>query len=148
MKDKIKTLVDKVLKKPIKSALTLGLAGLVTLTALKDNVHFGSVHLYNPQGNHYVWGLIPDAVIIGKETKGDIYTIGILITNRVHSDKHEGNLNAYGLLSGNFLKNGTIFTGDINTYGIGVRTIDGFRLGKNAHLGLKDYIVKGDEGEQ
>ena len=47
-----------------------GLAGLIALTSIKDNVHFGSVALNNPQENHYVWGILPETEIGGGKFKG------------------------------------------------------------------------------
>jgi len=50
---------------------------LVTITAIKDNVQFGSITLMNPQKNQYTWGIIPTINIEGK-SKGNIYTFGLL----------------------------------------------------------------------
>ena len=151
IKNKIKDLANKVLERPIKSAITLGLAGLVAVTALKDNVHFGSVNIYNVQGNHYVWGIFPETKIRGKEAKGNIYTFGLIAGRNVVSDStnYEGNLNFYSLIfGGNKLGNNVLITGDINSFGIIAENIDGGTLGKNSHLGLKNYKHKVKQEKQ
>src|SRR3989344_5446996 len=98
--DRIKRYVK---EKPIRKVLGLGLAGLVTLTALKDNVNFavGSLNLHNPQKNQYTWGLVPSVNIEGENAKANIYTWGIFPINTIRNNsKLDGNMNAYGLIIG------------------------------------------------
>jgi len=71
--EKLKGLFKKIYKHKIKTCLIVGMMGLAALTISKDNVHFGSVTLHNPQGNHYVWGLIPVTRIAGN-AKGNFRT--------------------------------------------------------------------------
>jgi len=113
-------LVRFVKDKPVRKLVGLGLAGLVAVTALKDNVHFGSVVLHNPQENHYVWGLVPFVNIEGTETRGDIYNFGIVSKNELRQkSEHDGDLGAYGLVGGvNEVGEGSRVTGNLGTYGL------------------------------
>jgi len=152
-------------EKPIKSMSVLGLAGLIAVTSLKDNVHFGSVDLYNPQENNYTWGIFPTTHIHGDSSKGNIYTVGIItgINKLENGIKHKGDVSGYGLIAAqifgdssaiegdasaygliaaeNWFENGCKITGDINSKAILTFNIDGPFLGNNSHLGLENYVV-------
>ncbi len=121
LKDKIKTLGNWIKENPKKSILGIGLAGLIATTALKDNVHFGSVTLNNPQENHYVWGILPTTKIQGVNSKGNIYTLGLVGGGNPLGDNSQitGDMNAYGLFVGkNELGDNSQITGNMNAYGL------------------------------
>ncbi|MEK6823933.1 MAG: hypothetical protein AABY06_02755 [Nanoarchaeota archaeon] len=171
LKDKIKNTLNWIKENPKKSILGIGLTALVATTALKDNVHFGSVQLDNPQKNQYAWGLFPTTTLAGENAKGNIYTFGLVVgENHIgENSKITGNMNAYGLMAGannlnensqitgnmnayglligrNVLGNNSQITGDISNKGIFVKnTIAGFTLGSNDVKGLENYIMKGKE---
>ena len=103
-KDKIKGFAKKLAEKPVRNITALGLAGLITLTAVKDNVHFGSVTLHNPQENHYVWGLAPTTTIKegSKNTNGNFYSAGIIYgKNKTENNVEVNDMKAYGLFGEN-----------------------------------------------
>lgn len=109
IKEKIKGIGAKILEYPKTSALALGLAGLITITAVKDNVHFGSTTLHNPQENHYTYGLMPTTIISEIKTgennesiKGKFYTFGLFGGhNKIKKGvKTDAKLFAYGLIGG------------------------------------------------
>src|SRR3989344_3885183 len=122
-KDKIKGFAKKLAEKPVRNITALGLAGLITLTAVKDNVHFGSVTLHNPQENHYVWGLAPTTTIKegSKNTNGNFYSAGIIYgKNKTENNVEVNDMKAYGLFSGennvevNNMKAYGLFSGENN----------------------------------
>ena len=100
-KEKLKGLAKKILERPIRNIVALGLAGLITITAAKDNVHFGSTTLHNPKENQYIWGIFPMTEIKG-DAKGNIYTFGLIYgANAVDKNRNvEGSIWANGLLVG------------------------------------------------
>ena len=79
--NKIKNIGNWIKENPKKMIAGAGLAGLIAITSIKDNVHFGSVALNNPQENHYVWGIIPTTTLAGENSRGNIYTFGLLLRN-------------------------------------------------------------------
>ena len=85
-----------------KTAVTLALGTvLTTTTILKDNVHFGSVILNNPQKNQYVWGLLPSVKLRGK-TDINLYSFGLFgAVNTVKDNSQVNNMMAYGLIVSN-----------------------------------------------
>ena len=117
---------DFLIERPIRNLTSLGLAGLVAVTALKDNVHFGSLTLYNPKESHYVWGALPFVGIEGQDTCGDIYNLGIVSLTEVRSvSNHKGNLNSYGLIGGLRVGDGCKIKGNISSYE-GLVSVNGF----------------------
>jgi len=132
IKQKLKNLVSIVSRHKLASAVVVGLAGLVAVTSLKDNVHFGAVRLHNPQGNHYAWGILPTIGIEGEKdenVKGDFYSIGLIggANNVEPNSTIIGNIGAYGLIGGanNFGLNSKI-TGNMGAYGllVGVNNVE------------------------
>lgn len=146
IKEKIKGLAKKLAEKPVRNIAALGFAGLVTITAVKDNVHFGSVTLHNPQENHYVWGLMPTITIKkgSKNTKGNLYNAGIIYgKNKIEDNAEINNMKAYGLGGGaNDVGDNTEIKGDIITKGIFARNPFSFGFGSNDVIGLKNYVHK------
>lgn len=167
LKDKLKKTLNWIKENPTKSVLGIGLSALVATTSLKDNVHFGSVTLNNPQENQYVWGIWSETTIIGRNAKGNIHTIGLILgqNNFENNSKITGNMNAYGFIGGNrvfgeitgnmnaygliaggnLLRENSKITGNISNKGILVRNnVAGFSLGSNDVKGLENYVVKGE----
>ena len=166
--NKIKNIGNWIKENPKKMIAGAGLAGLIALTSIKDNVHFGSVELNNPQENQYVWGLFPETEINGENSRGNIYTFGLFagrnelrnnsqITGNMNvyglfaglnelrnNSQITGNMNAYGLFAGeNDLENNSQITGDISNKGILVNNgVAGFSLGSNDVKNLQNYVVK------
>ena len=117
--------LKKLKENPKKSIAAIGLAALVATTAIKDNVHFGSVTLHNPQENHYTWGLMPTTTIKG-DAKGNFYTIGLIVgANAVGDDSSiTGNMSGYGLIfGGNEVGENFSITGDLSSKGIKIKFI-------------------------
>src|SRR3989344_4958000 len=119
MKEKISNLLEKIREHKKKLCLAVGLAALIGVTAVKDNVHFGSVNIRDPQENHYSWGIGPATQVEG-EGKCNIYTFGLLAFNNVkENSKIEGNQRAYGLIAGvNVVGNNSSITGEQGAYGL------------------------------
>lgn len=116
----LSTIIDYLKDRPIRTVLGLGLAGLITLTSLSNNINFafGSLTITNPQENQYTWGIIPVVNIEGDSGKANFYTFGAIPINFMKKNsKLEGNLYSFGLFSLNLLKNNSKI-GDLNTYGI------------------------------
>ena len=165
-KDKIKGFAKKLAEKPVRNITALGLAGLITLTAVKDNVHFGSVTLHNPQENHYVWGLAPTTTIKegSKNTNGNFYSAGIIYgknktennvevndmkayglfgENNVGDNSKVNNMKLYGLIGGiSNVGDNTEINGDIITKGIIANNPFSLGFGSNDVIGLKNYVHK------
>jgi len=99
-RSKVEGLARKLISNPVKTAVIGGLIGLSALTLAKDNVHFGSVTLNNPQGNQYVWGVWPITKIKG-DLKGNLYSGGLIGGNVVENNSQAGNLSAYFLIGAN-----------------------------------------------
>ena len=166
--NKIKNIGNWIKENPKKMIAGAGLAGLIALTSIKDNVHFGSVALNNPQENHYVWGILPETEIGGENSKGNVYTIGLLAGGNILKENSQltGNMNAYSLLIGrnvlgnnsqitgnmnayslffgeNILKKNSQITGDISNKGFLVKnSVAGFSFGSNDVQNLKNYVVR------
>ncbi len=166
LKDKIKNFGNWIKENPKKSVLGIGLAGLIATTALKDNVHFGSVALNNPQENQYVLGILPTTEIHGKNSKGNIYTFSLIGgKNALKSNSQiTGNMNTHSLVAGiNILKSNSQITGNMNAYGLVVgenilgdnskttgnifnrglivyNSLAGISLGSNDVKGLNGYV--------
>lgn len=118
--NKLKGLVEKIIEHPKKSIFALGLAGLIALTAAKDNVHFGTTILKDVNENHYVWGLAPSTIIDDEDPKGNIYTFGILYEgNRFQvSATIEGDSVGIGGIGGyNDYSEKTEIKGNVSSYG-------------------------------
>ncbi len=117
----MKSLTQTLGKISVGKALTgIVAAGLIGLTSLKENVHFGliaPVELQNPTGTHYIWGPISIAVIKG------------------NGEPVEANIRNYGLLAG------------INHFEEGI-TLRGNSTAAGLFLGLNDYTksqkIEGD----
>jgi len=134
---KTKGLMSKIIRNPIKSGLAGilagGLATLVATTAIKDNVHFGSVTLYNSQESHYTLGLFPITKVVG-DAKGDFYNLGLIGGANEFGDNStlNGNASAYGIIGGaNEFGDNSTLNGNASAYGI----IGGFNeFGDNSTL--------------
>ena len=100
MGKKIKNYIKKNAGKLV--AIVLASTLVAGTTVLKDNVHFGSVVLKNPKGDHYIWGTAPKMTIRGENFKGNLYAYGLLVgENKLEGNiNFEGNLYAYGLFAG------------------------------------------------
>jgi hypothetical protein len=170
IKEKLKNLAKKVSEHRVKFVVGLGLAGLVAVTSLKDNVHFGAVRLHNPQENHYAWGIWPTIGIEGKKdenVKGNFYSIGLFAggNNVGENSTITGNMKAYGLIAGennvgenstitgnmkayslfagkNFVGENSTITGKIDSKGLIAWGPSGIRIGSNVEIGLENYVVK------
>ena len=144
--NKIKNIGNWIKENPKKMIAGAGLAGLIALTSIKDNVHFGSVELNNPQENQYVWGLFPETEINGENSRGNIYTFGLLVgrNDLENNSQITGNMNAYGLVAGgNILKKNSQITGNISNKGFLVKnSVAGFSFGSNDVKNLQNYVVK------
>jgi cytoskeletal protein CcmA (bactofilin family) len=120
--EKLKDLAQRINEHKLRFIAALGLTGLVALTSLKDNVHFGAVRLHNPQGNHYAWGVWPTIEIEGKDNiKGNFYSIGLLVgaNEAGNNSKITGDMTAYGLVGGiNEAGNNSKITGDMKAYSL------------------------------
>ena len=165
IKQRLKNLAHKINNHKVKYIAGIGLAGLVAITSLKDNVHFGAVNLNNPQENHYAWGLWPTIGISGKDIKGNFYSLGLLAgSNNLDANSTiTGDMKAYGLLFGANNFDDSTITGDMKAYGLLVgwniaegnckitgnivskgliaETPKGKKVGSNVEIGLKDYTV-------
>ena len=144
IKSKLTGLAKKVITYPIKTVCALGLAGLVAVTALKDNVHFGSIKIHDPQENHYVWGIASLIEIEGKNSRGNFYNIGLIGSGiKLKKDStFQGNMNSYGLVVGyNEMENNSTITGNMISKGFVAGGLDTVvNLGTNAEIGLKNYV--------
>ncbi|MEK6757919.1 MAG: hypothetical protein AABX88_02210 [Nanoarchaeota archaeon] len=119
IKENIKGLAKKLAEHPIKSMIGLSLAGLMTITAVKDNVHFGSTTFHNPQENHYAWGFAPTTMIKGN-AKGNFYNFGLIAGENKTGDNTEinGGLSAYGLIIGGNNVGNNSDVKDMSAYGL------------------------------
>ncbi len=171
----LENLVDKFVKKiignKVKTILAVGLASLIGITALKDNVHFGSTNIYNQIKNHYVWGVIPNTKVQG-QGNGSIYTFGLLtglndvrdnstitgnqgaysllagINDIGDNSTITGNQGAYSLLAGiNDIGDNSTITGNQHAVGCIIETVGGMGVGTRKEIGLKQYVVKKEKKE-
>ena len=165
-KEKLKGLAKKILERPIRNIVALGLAGLITITAAKDNVHFGSTTLHNPKENQYIWGIFPMTEIKG-DAKGNIYTFGLIYgANAVDKNRNvEGSIWANGLLVGgnevgdnskinegmyangllvgrNEAGDNSVISGDVVSREVIASTPLSWGLGSNKEVGLENYVYK------
>ena len=165
-------IIEKLKNHSKKAIVTLGLVGLVATVAIKDNVHFGSVTLHDPQENHYAIGLIPTINIKG-EANGNMRSYGLIMGNNSLGDGSSltGDMSAYGLFGGNnSLGDGSSLTGDMSAYGLfgGNNSLgDGSSLtgdiiskgmkantpmsanfGSNVEIGLSGYIHKTETNKE
>ncbi|MBI2045323.1 hypothetical protein HYT23_04665 [Candidatus Pacearchaeota archaeon] len=165
----LRNIIEWLKERPVKTALTLGLAGLVSVTALKDNVHFGSVNINNPQENHYTWGLAPITTIT-EATNPDVNlrTFGIIFAmNHAGENSEVRDMSAYGgLLFGGNKAGDSSRVNDMSAYGLifgvndagegsmienvssrGIRSITPFgnRLGAISYLNNKNPVPKKQE---
>ncbi len=147
LKDKLKNTWNWIKENPKKVLLGAGLIALTATTALKDNVHFGSVTLNNPQENHYVFGIHQKTEIQGKNSKGNIYTLGLVGINELRGNSQiTGNMSAYGLMfAGNFLGYHSQITGNMSAYGsiIGENFL-GYHSQITGNISNKGLFVKND----
>ena len=121
LKDIFESIKKVIANNKIKSLGLAGLTALVLTTGIKDNVHFGTTILNNPQENHYVWGVFPKTVIKGDEVKGNFRTYGVIYgrNNVKDSSKVEGEIDAYGLLFGtNDVGNSSEVEGGMGAYSL------------------------------
>ena len=121
MKNLINKTLNWIKENKKKTILGVGLTALLTTTALKDNVHFESVQINNPQENHYVWGIIPTTTITGKDGKGKIRTFGLIYgASELENDSElKGDAKGYGLIFGRGrVGNNSNITGDAKGYGL------------------------------
>lgn len=121
----------------------LALTGLVAITSAKDNVHFGSVTLHNPQENHYVWGFLPTTEIKGKAT-GNFRTYGLLFGQNELGKNSQvtGNMSLYTLVGGNTLGDNSSITGNIISKGLYIKTPMSWGVGSDVEIGLENYVPK------
>ena len=120
IKQTLEKLVKGVLKRPIRILAVAGLVGLSGLTIAKDNLHFGSMTLNNPQENHYVWGIAPKISVNGK-AEGDMRAYGLGGGGNFVGDNSTliGDMRAYGLIGGNnSVGDNSTLTGDIRAYSL------------------------------
>ena len=153
----------------IRSALCAGLLGLITTTALKDNVHFGSAKIYNPQENHYSWGLFPKLTFEGKNCQGNASAWGLAILSELEDDSSiNGKMSSYGLFGGiSRVGDNSTITGDMSSYGLVVGSSEvgdkstitgditskgifavtpfGIAFGSNTEIGLENRLVEKKE---
>ena len=147
----MKGLISKITKNSRKSILAVGLATLVATTAIKDNVHFGSVTLNNPQESHYTWGLFPTTEVVG-DAKGNFYTFGLLYGKNKFGQNSEiiGNASAYGIFIGrNDFGDAAKITGNLTNKGIVTKNpVSDWGFGSDDFFGLKDYIVSTEQTDE
>ena len=143
-------IIEKLKNHSKKAIVTLGLVGLVATVAIKDNVHFGSVTLHDPQENHYAIGLIPTINIKG-EANGNMRSYGLIMGNNSLGDGSSltGDMSAYGLVIGdNSLGDGSSLTGDIISKGMKANTPMSANFGSNVEIGLSGYIHKTETNKE
>ncbi|MEK6934698.1 MAG: hypothetical protein AABW46_02360 [Nanoarchaeota archaeon] len=143
IKKTLTSIVKKVIRKPIRNSLLTGLAALVLTTAVRDNVHFGSIRLNNTQENHYIWGIFPTTEIYGN-ANGSIRTYGLFgaINSLGNTSTINGNVSGYGLIAtrNELGDNSTIKKGDTDLKAVLCFGHRDFRLGTNREINISDYI--------
>ena len=150
LKEKLKNLAEIINKHKVKSIVVLGLAGLVAVISLKDNVHFGAVRLHSPQRNHYALGVWPTIAITGEDVKGNFYSIGLLVGKDIAEPNSTitGDMKAYGLFGGkNSVGDNSTITGDIASRGCFAITPMRTGIGTNVEIGLKNYVVNKEKNK-
>lgn len=108
--------LESTLKRNVKRIV--GIAGLALLgtVAMKDNVHFGSTTINNPQGTHYVIGFMPTTILTGNG-EGNVLTAGVLgAMADVNTQQYNGDVSTYGFHAVNLLR-GANFDGNVGAYG-------------------------------
>ena len=121
IRESLSNLGNKIKKHAVKGVVAGGLLALIGTTALKDNVHFGSVRIRNHQENQYVWGVWPIVKTCGDDQNGNIYTFGLIAAgNELEKNStFNGNQGTYGLVGGeNFIESGSTMNGNQGTYGL------------------------------